>query len=79
MPIVFEGEPLVALAADSEPTLDGVILTVTVFDDSAQSSVPVRILLEPEDAAGLCPRLSVQAGVVAQWRRAALKQRVERE
>jgi hypothetical protein len=78
MPIVFEGEPpyetLVASAARADPTVDGVVLTLSVFLDEPlpgqrAASVPVRILLEPKVAEFLGPLLCTQAGVVERWRK----------
>jgi hypothetical protein len=74
MPIVFEGEPpydaLFATEAQSEPTQDGVALTVTVqIDGLLAASVPIRILLEPEVARTLSPLLDTQARIVERWRK----------
>jgi len=58
-----------AQSASSKPTLDGVELTVHVaLEGPSNETVPVRILLEPEVAAGLCPGLQIAAGVVERWR-----------
>jgi hypothetical protein len=74
MPIIFEGpppyEPIFAKAPSSEPSLDGVIVTLIVdVDGLPQSSVPVRLVLEPEDARTLAGGLKVNSGVVEIWRR----------
>jgi hypothetical protein len=74
MPIIFDGEPpyeaLYAKSCQSNPLLDGVELILQIIvDEPPGDTVPVRILLEPEVAAALCPGLQTNAGVVTRWRR----------
>jgi hypothetical protein len=73
MPVVFEGSPpyevLIATSADPEPSLDGVVVTLTVdVEGLPTDTVPVQFVLEPEVARELAACLQVAAGVVDRWR-----------
>jgi hypothetical protein len=63
-------EPLFARLPKSEPSLDGVIAIVSVdVDGLPDSTVLVRLVLEPEDARELAQTLEINAGVVERLRR----------
>jgi hypothetical protein len=71
--ITFEGEPpyeqLSAISATSEPTRDGVLLTLNVALEGPEGeTIPVQILLEPEVAVALGSLLPIHAAVVERWR-----------
>ena len=73
MPIIFQDappyEPLCAISASSKATRDGVVVTMNVsVAGHPDSSIPVRLLLEPEVARELAGLLVVQAGTVERWR-----------
>jgi hypothetical protein len=62
MPIVFEGEPpyepLIAIAAQSEPIANGVLVTVTVeVDGLSQPYVPIQFALDAGDARSLAGQM----------------------
>lgn len=71
--MIFEGDPpydtLYAISVKSQPTLEGIELTLTVgLEGPGDDSVPVRILLEPVDASALGGLLPIQADIVQRWR-----------
>jgi hypothetical protein len=73
MPIIFNGpppyEPLYATLASSEPTQDGVLLTLVVnVDGPPAETVPVQVLLKPEVARELCSPMPTQAYIAERWR-----------
>jgi hypothetical protein len=74
MPIIFEGSPpfetLVAHRPSAEPTLDGVRLVLNVaVDGHLGGSVPVLVLLEPEDARALAGQMGAASTAVENWRK----------
>jgi hypothetical protein len=65
-----QGVPLFAISASSEPTRDGLVVTMNVsVAEPPNSIVPARLMLEPEVARELATLLAVQAPVVERWRR----------
>jgi hypothetical protein len=75
--IIFEGhppfEPMSARRPTANATRDGVELVLNVLvGEAPHDTVPVRILLEPEDADGLADLLKVHAGTVDRWRRSGV-------
>jgi hypothetical protein len=63
-------EPLFARLPKSEPTLDGVVVTVSAdVDGLPHSTALVQIVLEPEDAHELGQTLQINAGAVERLRR----------
>ena len=73
MGIAFDetpNEPLFARSPKSEPSLDGVTMTVSVdVDGLPRSTVLVQIVLEPADARELAQTLQINAGVVERLRK----------
>jgi len=71
--IVLEGdppyEPIFAQSAATAPTPDGVELIINVqVREQGDGTVPIRILLKPEDATALAPQLSMNARIAQRWR-----------